>query len=495
MKGYLIRLVTIILSVSILFTLLAGCTPGGTENQDNVPPDLPDVLLGITEDTVWVGNTIDITGEYAAIGNRFKLGIEAAFAAYNADGGYNGKSIKLKHYDAGVADSSQDLTRRLIFEDEVFAIVGSRASYEDDENLQLIKDAAVPMIYPVSDCDALINENATSAGDKAVFPVRPLSFTEGRMLLLRALAPKADEDGDPLGGFGASKVGVISSSSEVSASILAGIKAEAGNLGEDKTRSIIYREVVGTDYSAAAKALKAAGCDLVILAVTGDDFLAALSAMADVSYYRGVLTVSANASAEAFNSGDALAPEYQHIFSSVIIYAHSWLDISSFAYVYNEETELNAAYRAEAESQGLDYNGTRGFSEAYWDVAEQIYSYALASFPDSALQISRDPYALEGYIAGDLFCQAMEALERSGKALSRANLVRVMESEKFRVAMADEISFADGMRTGVQSFGLIQIYDVFHFDVDYGGGVYHYAQSTTVHGLTSIDDYRLLVGE
>lgn len=496
MKGYIIRLVAIILSISILFTLLVGCSAEGEENQENLPPDFPDELLGITEDTVWVGNTIAITGEYADMGSSFKLGIEAAFAAYNARGGYNGKSIKLKHYDdGGIAARSLSLMEKLVFEDEVFAIVGNFGTYALDVNLDIIKDAAIPMIYAAADNSALLNENATTPGDRAVFPVRPLNLTEGRMLLLRAFAPLADASGNPLGGLGAAKVGVIYNSSEASKTLLSGINSEAENLGEAQRANIVYSEASDADYSAAVNALKRAGCDVVILAVIGADFLTALTAMAEAEYYCKALTSYNNASTDMFNENNLLAPGYESIFSNVALYAQDWIDIFSTTYVYNGDTPLNAAYKALAEAHGLTYTGTPGFNEAYWAVAEKIYSYALTVNPETALEISRDRYALEGYVAGDLFCQAMEALEKSGKALSGANLVSIMESQEFRVVMADNISFANGMRTGVQSFALTSIYDVFHLDASVGGGVRHRAESVTVHGFTTIDDYRAAIAK
>ena len=64
-----------------------------------------------------------------------------------------------------------------------------------------------------------------------------------------------------------------------------------------------------------------------------------------------------------------------------------------------------------------------------------------------------------------------------------------MESKEYQVAMADKISFAGGMRSGVQSFALTMFYDAFTVN----GGAYHSAASVTVHGLTSIEDYRALI--
>lgn len=493
MKNVITKLLALLMVVALCFSVTAcslfsqdntgGGGNGGNGGGDVV--DEPDDLLGITDDTIWVGNTAGTTGLLATIGAPFNLGIEAAFAAYNAAGGYNGKKIALKHYDdGGVAANSISMLDKLIHEDEVFAIVGHFGSYAVDATLDTLKEEKVPMIYAAAGNDSLLNENATSAGDKAIFPVQPLNRTEGRVLALRAFAP-ADK-----GGLAANKVGVISNSNEASQALLSGIKAEANETG---LTNIVYQEVASSDYTAAVNALKAAGCDVVILTVIGADFLTSLTTMADAEYACKVLTSYNNASAAMFNVDNVLAEQYQKIFSTMAIYAQAWLDITSVTYVYNEDTPLNAAYKALMELYGLPYTGTAGFNEAYWEVAENIYNYALTVDPTTALAMSYDSYALAGYIAGDLFCQAMEELEKSGKALSRANLVQILESKEYQVAMADTISFANGMRSGVQSFGLTSIYDIFYLDASLGGGVYHQAASATVHTLTSIEDYRALL--
>ena len=116
------------------------------------------------------------------------------------------------------------------------------------------------------------------------------------MLILRAFAPLT------AGGLGATKVGVVSNSNEASASLLAGIKAEAANLPESQRNNIVYQEVVTTDYSGAINALQAAGCDTVILTVIGADFTTALTTMANANYYCKALTSYNNASAAVFNA-------------------------------------------------------------------------------------------------------------------------------------------------------------------------------------------------
>jgi hypothetical protein len=89
----------------------------------------------------------------------------------------------------------------------------------------------------------------------------------------------------------------------------------------------------------------------------------------------------------------------------------------------------------------------------------------------------------------------MEELERSGKALSRANLISVLESKEYKIAMADALSFANGMRSGVQSFALTWVFDSYNLPEGQGKTENHSAASATVHGLMSIEEYRALLQE
>jgi len=463
------KIIALLLAL-IMVIGLAAC--GGAKEE----------LAGVTEDTIWVGNTAGTTGALATIGGPFNIGIEAAFAAYNANGGFNGKSVKLKHYDdGGVATQSVTLMEKLIHEDEVFAIVGNFASNCVAANLSVIKEANVPMVYAAAGNNELLNENATGA-DAGIFPVQPLNLTEGRMLILRAFAP-LDK-----GGLGGKNVGVLSNTVEASQTLLEGIKDEAKNL----SGTINYQNVASSDFSAAVNAFKAAGCDVVVLTVIGADFTSALTAMANANYYPTVLTSYNNANAGILNDSATtlLADQYVDVLTNIPIFAQAWLDITSTDYFYNKpESALYQGYAALG--LAVEGVGVAGFKEEYWGVAENIFNYC-ASNPDlaaSAFAMSFDSYALAGYIAGDLFCQGLAELQAQGKELTRANYVEIMESKEFKVAMADTISFANGMRAGVQSFALTGFYDAFTIN----GGAYHSAASATIYGLTSIDEYRSIL--
>ena len=502
------KLFAIVLALVLSLSLVA-CTPtgpqGGGEGAWEWETEA-EVLAGVTEDTIWVGNTAGTTGPLSTIGGPFNYGIQAAFHAYNLKGGFNGKKVALKHYDdGGIPADSATLTGKLIHEDEVFAIVGNFAAACVAANLDVIKEAEVPMVYAAAGNDILQNDKAVTLADKGVFPVQPLNKTEGRMLLARALAPTADAEGNPLGGLGAKKVGIIYNSDEASKTLYSGIQAEMANLTATQTANIFPQEVSGSDYSAAVAALKAKGCDVVIVAVIGAPYFSALKAIASAQYKVAVLTSYNNAAVTTFNDATTglLLDEYKEVFNYVTLYSQAWLDISSTTELYNPENKaagsLYSWYQALYTINGVNYldvyGGVPNFKNSYWAVAEDLYNYGLtlvdyAGDADAitagmtyAFAMSYDAYALAGYIAGDLFCQGLAALQEAGHALTRGNYIHIMETKAFQVAMANPISFADGARNGVDAFALTSI------AVDAQGKVV----ASTIHGLTSLEEYRALI--
>lgn len=465
-------------------------------------------LAGVTDTTIYVGNTAATTGAMAVVGDPFNVGIKAALADYNAKGGYKGLDekgvqletglkVELKHYDdGGKVDNAVQYMDKLINEDEIFAVVGNFGAYAVSANLEIIKDAGAPMVYAAAGNDELLNENATG-DDRGIFPVQPLNKTEGRMLIQRAFAPALN------GGLAATKVGVITdTTNEASNALTAGIKAEAENLTAAQKAAIVYQNANTTDFSGVATAIKNENCSVIIITCTGANFVNALTALANVDSKVPVLTSYNNASAAVFNDDKSQMTETGlTIFSKMNIFAQGWLDISSTSYVYGKaddeataNTPLNLAYKAlmeylNAANPDYVYPGTAGFNEVYWDVAESIFNYCVANDRAAdALTMSYNSYALAGYIAGDLFCQGLEALKAEGKALTQANYIDAMENkESFNIVMGDTISFQNGMRAGVDAFACSQFYDAYVISGT------HSASSITVAPLTSLEDYRALI--
>ena len=159
-------------------------------------------VQGVTETEIVVGNSAGVTGALATVGVPFNFGINAAFYEYNTNGGFNGKTVRLQHYDdGGVAETGAAFTTKLVEDDKVFAIVGNFGTPTVGANVEYLKEKGIPMVYAATGINVLYQENAQGY-NKAVMPVQPIYKTEGRVLFARAVAA----DGT---GFGAKKVGVI----------------------------------------------------------------------------------------------------------------------------------------------------------------------------------------------------------------------------------------------------------------------------------------------
>ena len=486
-KSIYARILSLILVLVMSVGIFAGC--GGNQEDDT---------------TIYVGNTAGTTGVLASIGEPFNLGIRAAFDVYNAAGGFNGRKVALKHYDdKGEASESLSLMEKLIFEDEVFAIVGNYGGYAVNVNLDLLKEEEVPMIYAAAGIDALYNPKAESLGDRGIFPVQPLNRIEGQALIARAFAkayvenPESPTGYDLTGGLGATKVGVISNQNEASVGTLNGIKLGIGDLPESTKNNVVIQEVNGSDFSAAATAIVSSGCDTVIITVIGTDFVSALTALNNAGFKGNVLAGYSNADAGVLNKSGKITETGAAILSNMTIYAQGWLNVSSTTYYYKKDTPLYNMYKVQNMVYATDESGNKtevgvaGFNEEYWRVAENIYNYT-AALKDPKLNpwaMSYNSYALAGYIAGELFCSGLEALEKSGKELTRANYVEIMESQEFKLAMSDTISYANGLRSGFDLFAL----GVFYNTADYG--LAPTSASATYSGLQSIDELKALITE
>ena len=237
------RILMVVLSL-VMVMAFAAYTPAGE-------------VQGVTEDTILVGNTAATSGAFAAVGVPFNAGLEAALKVYNDAGGFDGKKVELIHYDDGF-DAAQGLTytKTLVEDDKVFAIVGHFGTNTVGATLDYLKSVGIPMMYAATGISDLYQE-AAEGKDACIFPVQPIYNSEGRVLLARAVAK--EDDGI---GLGAKKIGVIATTDDAGAGLLAGVKRQA----EEGTFDIVYQEVdpAATDYTTALMVLKNAGCDTVI---------------------------------------------------------------------------------------------------------------------------------------------------------------------------------------------------------------------------------------
>ena len=123
--------------------------PGPLPVEDPVSP-------GFTDTEVTFGQSAALTGPAEALGQGMMRGVDAAFKEANADGGVHGRMLKLETLDDQYeTDPAFDNTRKLIEEEQVFALIGAVGTPTSRAALPLAEEAEVPFIAPFTGAQLL----------------------------------------------------------------------------------------------------------------------------------------------------------------------------------------------------------------------------------------------------------------------------------------------------------------------------------------------------
>lgn len=104
---------------------------------------------GVSDDAVLFGQSAALSGPAEALGTNMRIGIEAAFSERNRSGGVHGRMLELRSLDdAYEPDTAIANTRRLIGEDDVFALIGAVGTPTSRAALPVAAEAGVPYVAP-----------------------------------------------------------------------------------------------------------------------------------------------------------------------------------------------------------------------------------------------------------------------------------------------------------------------------------------------------------
>ncbi|MEZ5936053.1 MAG: ABC transporter substrate-binding protein [Alphaproteobacteria bacterium] len=104
---------------------------------------------GVAANSITFGQSAAFDGPASALGQGMKAGILAAFEEANRKGGVSGRKLELKSYDDGYEpDRAIENTRRLIQQDEVFALIGEVGTPTSKAVQPIATEAKVPFIGP-----------------------------------------------------------------------------------------------------------------------------------------------------------------------------------------------------------------------------------------------------------------------------------------------------------------------------------------------------------
>lgn len=129
---------------------------------------------GIGPREILIGQFAAQTGPAAELGKRMQVGILAHFSAVNAQGGINGRLLRLASRDDGYEpDRALAAVKALITEDKVFALVGSVGTPTTLAAVPAINEEKIPLIGPFTGAQGL-----REPFNRNIFHVRASYFDE-----------------------------------------------------------------------------------------------------------------------------------------------------------------------------------------------------------------------------------------------------------------------------------------------------------------------------
>jgi branched-chain amino acid transport system substrate-binding protein len=233
-----------ILSAAALVLLAAAACgnvsdSGGGGSSAETPP-------GITDDSITVGATLPLTGTAAVAGQGLQAGLKIAADEINANGGIDGRKIKLDLLDDGFTpDRVVTNVRRLVSQDHVYALVAPAGSQGLPGAWPFIAENGTPVWGPVSPSDPKQQE---------VYLLGPTRTTQDQVAI------------DYFASKGAKRLAVILQDNDLGVSAKAALDKQ---LPVHPDMQVVAQETTqtgGTDVSSAVNNVVAANPDAVLLA-------------------------------------------------------------------------------------------------------------------------------------------------------------------------------------------------------------------------------------
>jgi ABC-type branched-subunit amino acid transport system substrate-binding protein len=186
---------------------------------------------GLTDTAVKVGTILPSKGALADTGAAMRDVLTAYFAEVNSRGGVYNRRVELRVADTGMdAAATAANVRRLIDQEEVFAVVGGVSAGADGEIAALARDVEIPFIGP-----ATLMPQSSSPVNRYVFYLLPGLVEQSRALVnFAATKPELKK----------SRILVVYRESEIARATAAAV--------EDQTRKSGWGAVVKQTYSSAA---------------------------------------------------------------------------------------------------------------------------------------------------------------------------------------------------------------------------------------------------
>lgn len=257
MHAPLPRTTTIAAAALLAATVLTACS---TPDAEGVP--------GVDDKTVTIGTHQPLTGPAAAGYASISAATAAYFAHVNDNGGVHGRTIEYLVRDDGYNPANtQTVVRRLVGEDEIFALLNGLGTPTHSTVLDYLHQQGVPDLF-VASGSSTWNQPATYPN---TFGFNADYVTEGAALAKYAVEQKAD-----------AKICVLGQDDDFGAGILEGVQTVVGADGVTEAQTY---STSSEDVTAQIGAMKAAGCEVNVLGTINGFTALAIGTAAKLSWF------------------------------------------------------------------------------------------------------------------------------------------------------------------------------------------------------------------
>ena len=233
-------------ALTVLVLLATSCGGRDSGDDDGGSSDAGTSTVGITADTIRVGNVATLSGPVPGLFQGAPNGVEAYFEYVNSEGGVGGRKLELVSTDDALnCNENTKKTEELI--DDTFALVGSFSVFDNCGAKVLSDNSGMPNVSYTLSAAAAGLENAFSPQPS------PPGFRTGPFQYYKA-------------ELGASKVGILYGQS-TSPDVIEGQIAAMESVG----LKVVYKRAAATaetDFTSDVVRMRDSGADYLYLGST-----------------------------------------------------------------------------------------------------------------------------------------------------------------------------------------------------------------------------------
>ena len=204
---------------------------------------------GVTKDEILIGSILDQSGPLAGFGKQTRLGMMLRIDEVNAQGGVNGRKLRLVVEDDGYDPRRAVLAaQKLVNQDKVFAVIGHIGTAHNMAAMPIQFEKNVFNFFPGTGAREM-----SEPPNRLKYAFAPAYFDQMRQNVPRLARQK-----------NARKVCTVYQDDEFGLEVMRGAEAGLKAAGMELAERATYKRGA-TDFSSQVARLKAASCEMVVL--------------------------------------------------------------------------------------------------------------------------------------------------------------------------------------------------------------------------------------